>query len=757
MFNLNLYPIHLSRGKTEDTLPGLIAQTPPRKCARGREADHLVALIDLNTQANLPQDALNSWMGKKAALFYATPGSTTNALRVMAESINAELFESHQEDEESTQGISGSLCLAVLRKELVLTLVIGQGRVVILDGDAVIEKEDYVNQPQGLGVNPQISCVFSQHRVGSNYSVLLQARPNPQWEAALLAGGGNVAVDALVRRLLNQRLENVSAAVAQLSAGNGAVVTHQIQGVSLVDDKLSAASLNESPDEDLQSVSMELPPAETFEEHLQEQASADHQHTEAEVDINAGPSAEVSSGSHEKLTARQRRRLAAEARMHKEQPQEQVSASTQVMGETREKPQRKRRDFFAKPVGGDGTPPRSMLILLAIVIPLVVAAVAGSVYLAKGRTQQFAYYYQQGEQYVIQAEAVKDDEIMHIFNLQAALVYLEKASEFDQTIESNALLSSVQSQLDAIQGVSRLELTSLNVSDSLGMINITQMVATNNDLYLLDELSGKVLRYSLNGNMYVKDRNFDCGPNTENPMNSINKLVDILPLPSGNSFGATLLAIDVIGNIEFCIPGKPGNVTALLPPDVGWQEIKSIAMYQNLLYVLDPGNNGVYVYTADGILFEKAPQLFFDHVIPSLGNAIDIEVNADELYILRSNGEMVTCTYSHLKDYKLTECLDPASFSDMRSGTDPKPLYFPESKFTQMRFTPAPDSSLYILDTHGSSLFHFSLQRNLQRVIQPIFTEAGVKPKGDASSVAISPGKLAFLAFGNRVYYGPLP
>ena len=93
----------------------------------------------------------------------------------------------------------------------------------------------------------------------------------------------------------------------------------------------------------------------------------------------------------------------------------------------------------------------------------------------------------------------------------------------------------------------------------------------------------------------------------------------------------------------------------------------------------------------------------------------------------------------------------------MRSGTDPKPLYFPESKFTQMRFTPAPDSSLYILDTHGSSLFHFSLQRNLQRVIQPIFTEAGVKPKGDASSVAISPGKLAFLAFGNRVYYGPLP
>lgn len=758
MFNLELYSLHLRSGKLQSTLPGFIAQAPPRKCARGREADYLAVLIDLSGKTNITQDALNDWLEKKALVYYSTPGSSTKALRMMAELINNELLDRNLKAAQEDARVTGTLCLVVLRKDVALSLVIGRGRVLIMEGEAVSEIDDHDNRPHGLGVNQALTYVFSQNRIGNGASILLEGAPNTQWTTSLLAGAGSMTGDALVRRLISQRPANTRAALVHLSEGSGSIETRQIKDVSLMDDPPPGLDFTEKMEELLQPALLDFSepeaqpvpgsrPATDLKKSLDPLKEPDAQ--------QAGEPARA--GRRRRLLAGFNRNAATKPSLDKEQLKAQVGRTVSAVDEAQEKAQRRSSVFFSKLFASDGAVPRSMLLLLAIVIPLVVVAIAGAVYLGQGRTQQFAYYYQQGQQYAIQADAEKDDEIMQLFNLQAAVMYLEKASEFGQTAESYALLTTVQAQLDAIQGVSRLELTSLNISDAMGMINITQMVATNNDLYFLDGISGKVLRYTLNGNMYVKDRGFDCGPNDDNPLNSINEIVDILPLPVGNSFGATLLGIDVIGNIEFCIPGKQGNVTTLIAPDVGWRGIKAIAMYQNLLYVLDPGNNGVYVYPAKGILFEDKPTLFFDHTIPALQNAIDLEVNADELYILRSNGEMVTCTYSHLKDYKLTECQDPAPFSDMRSGNEPQPLFFPESQFVQMRITPAPDSSIYILDTHGSSLFHFSLQRNLQRVIQPVFIEAGARPKGAASSIAISPGKLAFIAFGNRVYFGALP
>ncbi len=110
-----------------------------------------------------------------------------------------------------------------------------------------------------------------------------------------------------------------------------------------------------------------------------------------------------------------------------------------------------------------------------------------------------------------------------------------------------------------------------------------------------------------------------------------------------------------------------------------------------------------------------------------------------------------------MKDYKLTECLDPAPYSDMRSGQSPQAISFPDSQFIQMRMTPAPDSSIYLLDTHGNGIYHFSLQRNLQKIYQPGFSDPGYAPAGASTSMTLSPGKTVFMAFGNQVYYGSLP
>jgi hypothetical protein len=127
------------------------------------------------------------------------------------------------------------------------------------------------------------------------------------------------------------------------------------------------------------------------------------------------------------------------------------------------------------------------------------------------------------------------------------------------------------------------------------------------------------------------------------------------------------------------------------------------------------------------------------------------------LYILRSNGQMVECTYSHMKDYKLTECLDPAPYGDMRTGQTPSTITFPEAQFIKMHMTAAPDSSIYLLDARAKTLFHFSLQRNLQKILHPRLTNGASLAKLTPTAFAVSPGRIAFMAFGDQVFYAPLP
>jgi hypothetical protein len=197
-------------------------------------------------------------------------------------------------------------------------------------------------------------------------------------------------------------------------------------------------------------------------------------------------------------------------------------------------------------------------------------------------------------------------------------------------------------------------------------------------------------------------------------------------------------------------------VNALIAPDAGWGKLQSITLSQGNLYVLDSAMNAVYTYGGNGTEFPDQPTLFFDEQVPQLGEANDIEVNGDELYILRSNGEMVECTYSPLKELKATECLDPAPYGDMRAGQEPQVVTFPEVKFIQMHMTPAPDSSLYVLDAAGKTIHHFSLQRNLQKVFLPSFENAAVA-KLEPSAFAVSPGRLIFVALQHEVQFTQLP
>lgn len=761
MHNLEIYPIHINEGSGDLTLPGLLVLAPPRKCARGREFDQLIALIHLTGEAEFTSDVLQTWLQKKAALFYSVPGSVTHAMRMMAEAINNELLDRNNKKAAIGAQVFGSLSMVVIRKEMTYSLVIGQAHIFTLTKTEVVEQVDQENHDKGLGVDEAITCLFKQTNLTSGDSLLIAGHANPYWIPETLQNTHALTGEALGSRLLRQQPANLRAAFVRLSEGKGVLefksfMPKQSEAVKNADELSSdfkasdegtdspIEKTEQAKSEDLTEVEIhELPGIIPTEGEVAEEELIQNEPEVVAAKTDTSPSTENAEVNEPQRSIKDWLKKKKEPKTDQEKSDDRVEES---------------RLKKIKTINPDAiTVPRYMYLLLAIAIPVLVVIVAISVYINQGRSQQFNYYLGEGRKYAQEAEIAKGDPVMYSFNLQAAQMWLQKANQYGVNDESTKLLTTVQAQLDQLQGVVRLSMMPMVSDERLNSANITQMVATNTDLYMLDSNSGKALHFDLVGDEYIYDEGFDCGPNPNNPLNQISKLVDIIGLPVGNSFGATLFGIDAFGNTEFCIPDESGVVSSLIAPDAGWQEIKAISMYQNYLYVLDPGNNGVFIYYGRGILFEEKPSLFFDNIIPDMKSAVDIEVYADELYVLRSSGEIVECTYSYLKDYKPTVCTDPAPFYDTRQGQDPETITFSESQFVQLRMTPAPDSSLYLLDARGNGIYHFSLLRNLQKIMQPSFSDPEYSPKNPVTSVAFSPGRTIFMAFGNQVYTTVMP
>ena len=80
-FDLNILPIHRINGQESDTLPGLLAVTPPRRTARGRERDSLILYSMLAGNATFLPPELMQLNSQAAGIFYQSSGSLTSAMR----------------------------------------------------------------------------------------------------------------------------------------------------------------------------------------------------------------------------------------------------------------------------------------------------------------------------------------------------------------------------------------------------------------------------------------------------------------------------------------------------------------------------------------------------------------------------------------------------------------------------------------------------------------------------------------------------
>jgi hypothetical protein len=390
--------------------------------------------------------------------------------------------------------------------------------------------------------------------------------------------------------------------------------------------------------------------------------------------------------------------------------------------------------------------PPSMMIFIALAIPLILATIGGMVFLQRGRTQQYEVLYKQAEEQAAYAATLTNPLEQHLA-WQTVLGTLDKAEYYAVTSQSQALQATAIENLDNLDAVKRLDYQQAIVSGLDPTVNVSQLVATATDLYMLNAEQGTVLRAIMTGRGYELDPSFQCGP-TSGPID-VGPLVDIAELPPASFEDASLLAMDSNGNLLYCVIGSQPYSAAMAPPNAGFGTPTAMTLDRSDLYILDPKVNAVWLYR--NLEVSQQPRLFFGDEIPPMEDVIDLAAYNEDLFLLHADGHITKCTYSGLAESP-TRCDDPYSFSDNRPGRIHGP-FIEDTVFSQIYFLSFPERSIYLLDPQNQSIFYFSVLLNLQYQYQPKEPIA----EGNATSFAISPNRLAFLAIGHYVYYAAMP
>jgi hypothetical protein len=394
------------------------------------------------------------------------------------------------------------------------------------------------------------------------------------------------------------------------------------------------------------------------------------------------------------------------------------------------------------------------MALFAIVIPVIIVAIAATVYIHYGRNAQYQQYYDMALAQASQARGqANPTEVRRLWD--STIYYLDLAEKNQKTKDSTTLRQEAQTALDNLDGILRLDFRPAIIGGLSRSMQVSHLAATDNDLYLLDASSGGVIHTSLTDQGYEVDPFFKCAPGQYGTI-IVDTLIDLAVLPMSNSFNASVLAMDGKGNLLYCGSADPAAVS-LIPPQLGWRSIAAFSLDasgQNL-YVLDPAGNAVWQYIRSDGQFPAPPTMFFGEQVPqSMNTAIDLAANEADLYLLFRDGHVTSCPVAQYNVAPM-RCIDPETFLDTRPERKPGPKIY-DATFTQMTFASAPDPSLYLLEPLTRAIYRFNPRSDsleLRGQFRATMEQNNTLFNGPATAVTISPNRYAFFSVGNQVYF----
>lgn len=800
MFDLTVFKYNRLQGKEESNLPGLFASLPPKRVDRNREKDRLVIFLQLAERGSPLQGAPEDLLEKLSRVYFTTRGTVTSAMKAVAEQVNERLLARNLRQAKEANPLLGLLIVAVLHDEMLYLAHCGPVHSFIITAQTVEHFHDPQGAGRGLGISRTPAIRFFRCTFQPSDLALLCVQPPQNWSRQTLLGSTQLSLDNLRRRLLVQADENLSFVMLRTRKGQGELHVRNLRAgeaeppamqrpVELPPERREKPAAVPAPQPASQSAVVEEAGQET--RRAVYLAGEESKGTEPEtgllqrlqqrlgkVQINVAKkktSTRTEAVDKEPLSNVE---VAQGNTIPKSQPAEppllqQISPAARKAGgwlsralhgwqTFRQRTAAALSRWTARMLPGkaDRLPAlsNSAMLFIAVVVPLIVVAIAMTAYWQQGRGEQHRLFLTQAEQMVAQADA-QSDVLMKRVNYEAALGYLDQAAEFGNSERMRSLRRQILSSLDQLEGILRLEFSALLPGPFDSKVNITRIVSTpSEDLYLLDQSSGRVIRLVYTRPGYEVDSRFFCGPNLVGGL-IIGPLVDIAAAPIPNSLDAVVMGIDSFGNLLYCsLDANKTSAIPLRPPDAGWGSLRAMIYSPGLLHLLDPRSNAVWRFDGQGVDFSDplaGPRLFFGDSIPDLSKAVDIAIYQNDLYILREDGGMVLCTYSSVSATP-TRCTDPYPYRISRAGEPVEEVDNLGVNLSQIQATQPPEPSLYVLNPAAPAIYQFSLGMTFVQEIRPLQDGATPVPARPATAFRVTMGRNLVLAFGNQLFIASL-
>ena len=279
-------------------MPGLLAVTPPRKTARGRERDSFITYLLLSGNTTFSTAEFMKLTNDAAGLFYQCPGPLTSAMRKAADQINSRLLERNLTTTGRGQYALGLLVLAVIRENQCTLLLSGPTHAVwVSEGQS-----RHIHEPalsgKGLGSSQSLNTYLSQIELHPQDLLVFCGTFPRDWEADLLNERPPTSLDASYRKLTFTK-GDLNAVLIQAQSGHGTITILRPQinaGRSVTNQSTPSPLQNTSVDQHLDTASPLSAPTQsksvpvpsyplTIEEAVTPQSVKSQDHEEQE-DLN---------------------------------------------------------------------------------------------------------------------------------------------------------------------------------------------------------------------------------------------------------------------------------------------------------------------------------------------------------------------------------------------------------------------------------------------------------------------------------------